>query len=77
MKLKLSNTGVEEAVKAAGSQDKLAAALGVSQQFVSTCLRRGYVPLRRAQEIEALFGVPRSRLISPRIRDLVDLPEEA
>ncbi len=66
-------SGVAEAVKAAGSQEKLAEKLGVSQQAVSIWLRRGWVPLRRAQEIEALFGVPRGRLINPRIADLVDL----
>jgi predicted DCC family thiol-disulfide oxidoreductase YuxK len=32
--------------------------------------------VRRALEIEAQFGIPRSRLISPRLADLVDLPGE-
>lgn len=66
---------VADAIGAAGTQEKLSEALGVSQQAVSMWLKRGYVPLRRAQEIEALFGVPRGRLINPRIADLVDLPE--
>lgn len=68
-------TGIQDAIKAAGTQQKLADMLGVTQQFVSTCERRGWVPLRRAQEIEALTGVPRARLINPRIADLVDLTE--
>lgn len=66
--------GVDDAIKAAGSQQKLAEQLGVSQQAVSAWLRQRWVPLRRAQEIETLLGVPRARLINPRIADLVDLP---
>lgn len=68
-------TGIFDAVRLAGTQDALADKLGVSQQAVSIWLRRGWVPLRRAQEIEALLGVTRARLINPRIADLVDLPE--
>ena len=64
-------TGIEDAVRAAGSQGRLARALGVSQQAVSSWLRRGFVPARRVVEIESQFGVPRSDLLSPRLRDLV------
>lgn len=63
--------GIHAAVTAAGSQQKLAELLGVTQQVISTWCRRGYVPVRRAQEIEATLGVPRSSLISPRLADLV------
>lgn len=70
-----TSNGVADAIKAAGSQEKLAEKLGVSQQAISVWLRRGWVPLRRAQEIEALFGVARHRVLNPRIADLVDLPE--
>lgn len=72
-----STNGVRLAIRAAGTQQKLAALLGVSQQAVSAWLDRGWVPLRRAQEIEASLGVPRAKLINPRIADLVDLPESA
>lgn len=68
---------VIEAIRAAGTQEKLSDSLGVTQQAVSLWLKRGYVPLRRAQEIEALFGVPRARLINPRIADLVDLRSDS
>lgn len=67
-------SAVQEAVRAAGSQERLAECLGVSQQAISKWLRAGFVPLRRAQEIEAQFGIARARLINPRVRDLVDLP---
>jgi DNA-binding transcriptional regulator YdaS (Cro superfamily) len=69
-----SPTGIAEALERAGNQIKLAALLGVSQQAISLWLRRGWVPVRRAIEIEAQLGIPRSRLISPRLADLVDLP---
>lgn len=68
-------TGIAAAVKAAGSQERLADRLGVSQQAISQWLKAGYVPLLRALEIEAQFGIARARLISPRIAGLVDLPE--
>lgn len=71
------NNAIHQAIRAAGSQQKLAASLGVSQQAISAWLERGWVPLRRAQEIEISFGIPRAKLINPRIADLVDLPESA
>lgn len=67
---------VAEAIKQAGSQDKLAEQLGVTQQAMSIWQRRGWVPLRRAQEIEALLGIPRVRLVNPRIADLMDVGAE-
>ena len=67
--------GIAEAIRLAGSRCLLAESLGVTQQSVSIWFRRGWALLRRAQEIEAQFGVPRTSLINPRIADLVDLPE--
>lgn len=67
--------GIAEAVALAGNQTRLAERLGVTQQAISGWLRRGWVPLRRAQEIEAVTGVARARLINPRIADYVDLPD--
>ena len=65
------DNGVKQAAAAAGSQAKLARALGVTEQAIHNWIARGWVPLRRAQEIEALFGVPRGLTINPRIKDLV------
>lgn len=64
--------GVNKAISAAGSQLKLAAALGVTQQAVSEWLRQGYVPPDRATEIEMQFGVPRTTLLSPKLRAMFD-----
>lgn len=63
---------VEAAVAAAGSQAALAQRLGVSQQAVSKWLRRAWAPTQRAVEIEHLYGVPRQKLMNPRLVDLVD-----
>lgn len=67
-------TGIAHAVVVAGTQEALAARLGVTQQAVSGWLKRGWVPLRRALEIESLYGVPRGRLVNPQIADLLESP---
>ena len=69
-------SGIAEAVEAAGGQVKMAEDLGVTQQAGSQWVIQGYAPLRRAPELEALYGIPRARLISPRVANLVDLPTE-
>lgn len=69
-------TGVGEAVAKAGSQAELAAALGVSAPAMSYWVKRGWVPLRRAQQIETLYGVPRARTMSPRVLNLVSSAAE-
>lgn len=68
--------GIREVVLIAGGQAALARQLGVSQQAVSKWVRRGFVPVDRVVEIEAQFGVPRHRLIEPKLRDLVDMDDD-
>lgn len=58
-------SGIDLAVSAAGSQQELAVELGVTQQAVSQWARQGWVPLRRAGEIEQKFDIPRHRLVNP------------
>lgn len=70
-------TGIEKAVKRAaeldgrrtswGGQSWLAHRLGVTQQAISTWLRRGWVPTNRADEIQQLTGVPARDLLNPRL----------
>lgn len=69
-------TGIQQVVKKMGNQTELAKLLGVSQQVVSKWERQGFVPVRRALEIEAQFGIHRHRLINPRLSDLIDVGVE-
>lgn len=64
-------TGIEDAITAAGTQQRLADRLGVTQQAVNKWCQRGWVPLERAAEIEAHFHIPRSRLANPKIVSLL------
>lgn len=64
-------TGIDQAIRAIGSQTKLAAALGCTQQNISTWLRRGYVPPAQAIAIEQATGVSRALLLDPRIVELL------
>lgn len=66
-----SPTGIADAIVAAGTQDELGKALGVSQQVISRWLRRGWVPLRRANQIEERFKIPRGRLANPKLMALL------
>jgi len=72
--MEVTTTGIEDAIKAAGNQAKLGDALGVTQQTVSLWLKAGYVPNEHIVPIEARFGIPRGRLINPRLAALIDLP---
>lgn len=65
------NSGVADAIRAAGGQGSLARKVGVSQQAVSQWVKRGWVPMEHIVEVERLFGVPRARLINPKHLELV------
>ena len=67
-----ARNGIDDAIKAVGTQEALAARLGCKQQLVSFWKKRGYVSTRRVVEVEQHTGVPRERLINPRLRDLLD-----
>lgn len=67
-------SGIEQAVAAAGSERKLAAKLGVTQQSVHEWVVRGYVPPGRVVEIEAEFGIARALLLKPSLANLVETP---
>lgn len=64
-------TGIQKVVAVAGSQVAIAHAVGVTEQAISKWARQGWVPKRRAQELEALYGVSRVELMDPKLRDLV------
>jgi hypothetical protein len=66
------STGIDDAIKAAGTQEALAQKLGCKQQLISAWKRRGYVSTRRVVEVEQMTGVARDRLINPRLKGLLD-----
>lgn len=69
-------TGIETAIQKAGSRRVFAESLNppVSLQAVFQWLHRGWVPPRRALEIERLYGVDRALLVKPDLVDLVGAP---
>lgn len=64
---------VWEAAEKAGGAPALAKRLGVSPQAVREWIKYGYVPPRRAQEIELAYGIPRGDLLSPKMRSAMGL----
>lgn len=71
----MSKDGIQKAIARAGNQERLAHRLGCTQQVISQWKARGFVPPRRALEIESVFGVPRAELVNPELRDLLVSPE--
>lgn len=68
------DTGIAAAVAAAGTQIGLGQQLGVSQQAVNKWQQQGWVPLKRAGQIEARYGIARTRLVNPKILALLGTP---
>lgn len=56
-------------IEIAGSQQAVANELGVTQQAINKWMNRGWVPVRRALELELAYGVPRTSLADPRVVD--------
>lgn len=56
---------IDEAIDRAGGIVKFRKAMGVSHQAVYSWRKRGWVPLDRANAIEAIFKIDRTRLINP------------
>ena len=52
------------AVKAAGTQEKLAASLKISRQSVSAWVRRKRIPLSRVADVSKATGIPK-KLLDP------------
>lgn len=69
-------TGIENAIARAGGRRAFADSLEppVTVQAVCQWVRRGWVPPRRALEIERRYGVDRAYLVKPDLVDLVGEP---
>lgn len=59
-------TPAQRAVERAGSQVKLADALGVTQQTVQVQVKRGWFSVIHAVKIENLYGIDKVSLMSPK-----------
>lgn len=70
-------TGIAAAVSAAGNQITLGQQLGVSQQAINKWCKQGWVPLKRAGQIEALYNIARARLANPKIVALLGATTKA
>lgn len=68
------NEHLEQAIAAAPGIVAFAKALGVTHQAVSAWRKKGHVPLARAAQIEALYGVPRAKLLSEAMAALCSWP---
>lgn len=65
--LSTSTTGIADACGLAGSQRALSQILDVSDAAISLWIAQGWVPVKRAEEIEIVFGISRERLIDPEL----------
>lgn len=69
-------TGIQKVVELAGGPTALARAVGVSFPAVQFWVKQGYAPLERAKELELQFGVPRTELVSAKVRNAMGLGGE-
>ncbi len=65
--------GISAAIKRAGSISALARKLDVSHQVVNRWHKRGFVPSKRALEIEMHYGVPARDLVDPSLMHIASL----
>lgn len=63
---------VETLMRVSGGTSNIAAALGVSRQFVRVCINRGWFPAVRAKILEKRYGVPRQQLMNPELLELLN-----
>lgn len=71
--IELREGRVVDAVNKAGGVPAMARTLGVSPQAVREWVRSGCVPPARAKEIEMLYGIPRTELVSAKVRHAMGL----
>ncbi|MGL4232720.1 MAG: helix-turn-helix domain-containing protein [Casimicrobium sp.] len=55
-----------------GPQAEIAEVLGVSEPFVSKCVKRGWFPIDRARTLADKYNVPFIDLVKPRLRDFIN-----
>ena len=65
------SSGIAEAVSAVGSQEALAKIVGCTQQNISAWVTQGFVPVEHILAVEQATGVPRERLVKPKLLELL------
>ena len=55
-----------------GVQAEIAEVLGVTEPFVSKCIKRGWFPIDRAQALADKYEVPFADLVKPRLRPFIN-----
>ncbi len=69
--------GVQKTIAAAGTQRVVFEAFGVSQQALRQWINAGHFPLERAKEAHQRWGVPLRELVSPEVREAMDIEAQA
>ena len=64
-------SGIEQAAAFCGSQSGLARALGVTPQYISLSIKKGFISPKYAAEIEHLTGVDRRSLVDPKLLRMI------
>jgi len=65
------NSGIADAISVVGSQDALAKIIGCTQQNISAWVTQGFVPVEHVVAVEQATGVPRERLVKPKLLELL------
>lgn len=65
-------TGVQKAIDAAGTGEKLAEVLDVTPMAISKFKRQGYFPLPRAKMLSEMYTIPLRELVSPELREIME-----
>ena len=64
---------LDQAAAAAGSWYALAKRLGVKHQVVYRWRAQGFVPAKRALQLEVMYGIPARELVNPALAEFADL----
>jgi len=66
-----TNQSINDAIAKAGGQKQLAIDLGVTQQFISASVQKGFLPPERAMQVEQMYGIPRKKMVNPKLAKLL------
>lgn len=67
------NSDLNDAVVKVGGAPAVARKLKVSHQAVYVWMKRGWAPTARAAKLEKLTGIPRSKMINPKLAKILGI----